>query len=139
MSPYFPSGGIPQKTIPVAKIKSRTRNSESNKEQVKLTLQTPGVRQVDSLTHNHKFSYHSPLRKALGLARHGHEPVCTVKPERHRELSNAANKPSSHTARLVVPSFFGFTSHLVVHSELHKIFYNLIQSYIFISTNGPVQ
>lgn len=119
MSPYSLSGGILQQTIPSAKIKSRTRNFESNKEQVKLTLQTWGMSQVDSLAQKHKFSYQSPHRKALWLVPHGHELVCTIKPKGHGELSNAENKPSTHIARL---SSFGFTSHLIVPSELHKIF-----------------
>lgn len=64
MSPYSASGSITQQTIPAAKIKSRTRNFESNKEQVKLMLQTPGMSQADSLAQKHKFSYQSPPQES---------------------------------------------------------------------------
>lgn len=46
MSPHFPSGGISQQAVPLAKITSRT--IESKKAQVKLTLYTPEMSQVDS-------------------------------------------------------------------------------------------
>lgn len=116
VSPYFSSGGIPRQTITPAKIKSRIRKFESSL-QVKLTLQMIGMSQVDSLAQKHKESnsdwYHMGMSQSALL-----------NPRDTGSFLTQRTNLLLRQARLVTPSFFGLTSHLIVCSELHKIFSN---------------